>query len=108
MSEYLVFLADCSWLARVFGERRSKRVVDASVRGDYLHYEDDVVEVHASLETRAATVVGKAGGLLDRRNPVVMLDERGECYRWHGEAHRLFGHVRVIVATGAVNEGLDG
>lgn len=97
------FVSDCRWLAETLGIEKIAYVVSSSVEGAHLRYEDNVVVVEAGLKNLSLTITGKGeseGGVLPVTNPVIYLDEQGKSYRYHGEARRLFDHVRAVVKQG--------
>lgn len=56
-------------------------------------YQDKVIEIVAEAEPSKVILVTK----LDTKNPLLCTDKEGKPFRWHGEFHRIAGHVRLLV-----------
>jgi hypothetical protein len=56
-------------------------------------YEDDVVEIHASIDTKAMNIEIKE----PHHNPVIYLNDKGEFVRCHGERKYFLDHAKKLL-----------
>jgi hypothetical protein len=93
------FLAECWAIVRALGKEDTAIATRAQVAWGFnptgaICYRDKIVEIVAEAAPSKRILVTT----IVMRNPVICTDKAGQFQRWHGEAHRVASHVRLLAA----------